>query len=206
MQPSLAVYAEQDSVRIRALYEDGAKAAVLRSENDGEFEIITLLESSHEYVDSTVKSGVEYKYKIRAYSEGYSDSVTRTVLFEYGGIYLQAEGISLHMEVAEDVYLQHTETWEQDMVLVNYSGRTLPVVERGEHRVKNIQKKAYVTFEQKKVFEDICSAEQTFYRDGNGNAFACAVSGVQFTRYRDSGYHVTFEVTEVGKEEVVINV
>ena len=121
-------------------------------------------------------------------------------------MYLQGGGTLIHLTKAEDTFLTHSEALSQDVALIFYSGRKKPVAERGEHRTRTIQKKAFISFEEKDLFETIAASEDAFYRDKDGNAFACAVSSVQYTRYQDAGYHVSFEITEVEQEGVVINV
>ena len=205
VQPTLSLNVEQNRVRITTEHE--ADAAVLRSENNGAFEVIALLAAGEtEYVDETVKSGATYTYKVRAYSAGYSDSSSRSVSFKFEGIYLQSGSDTLHLTMAEDKFLAHTETLSREVVLTHYSGRALPMAERGEHRTRKIQKKAYISLEDKKRFEAIIDADEIFYRDKDGNAFACVIGTPQYTRYQDRGYHVTFEATEVEREGVVVNV
>ena len=80
------------------------------------------------------------------------------------------------------------------------------MAERGEHTTRKIQKKAFISFEEKNLFETVAAAEDGFYRDSDGNTLACAVGSPQYTRYQNVGYHVSFEITEVEKEGVVINV
>lgn len=207
VQPTMTVLPEKERISILTDYADGTKVAILRSERDGVFEIITVLEDGEkEYVDETVKSGKTYTYKARAYAEGYSDSSSRTVSFEFDGIYLQSGGETLHMTMSEDTFLPHTETVSREVVLTHYSGRELPVAERGEHSTRRVQKKAYIGFAKKELFERIAVSDNVFYRDKDGNAFACVISAPQYARYQDRGLHVSFEIIEVEKERVVINV
>lgn len=207
VQPTLSLLSEIEKVTIIAGYAEGVKAAVLRSDNGKDFEVITILEAgATDYVDDTVKAGKTYTYKIRAYAEGYTDSASRSVFFDFEGIYLQGEGNAIHLTKSEDTFLTHSEALSGDIVLNYYSGRMLPVVERGEHKTRKIQKKAFITFDEKELFENIVASGNVFYRDSDGNAFACAVGSPQYTRYQNAGYHVSFEITEVEREGVVINV
>lgn len=207
VQPTLALLSETAKVTISAGHAEGTKAAVLRSENGGEFEVISILEDGvTDFVDDTVKSGAAYTYKVRVYAEGYADSASRSVSFDFEGIYLQGGGMLIHMTKAEDTYLTHSEALSQDVALTFYSGRKHPVAERGEHTTRRAQKKAFIAFEEKCLFETIVASENVFYRDSDGNALACVVSSLQYTRYHKDGYHVSFEITEVEKEGVVINV
>ena len=207
VQPTMTMLPEKERVRIIADHVDGTKATVLRSENGGEFEIIAVMEDGvTEYVDETVKSGVAYTYKVRAYAEGYSDSVSRSVSFEFEGIYLQGEGVSLHLTKTEETFLPHSEAVSRELVLMRYSGRKSPVAERGEHSTRTIQKKAFINFKEKELFERIAASNNVFYRDKDGNALSCVISSSQYARYQDIGYHVSFEITEVEREGVVLNV
>lgn len=207
VQPTLALYPEKDMVRMKIEHASGTKAAILRSPEYEAYEVIAVLEDGvTEYVDKEMKSGVRYAYKARAYNTGYSDSAVKSTSAEFDGIYLQSDAGTIHLTSAEDKYMQHTETMEQEMALIKYSGRELPVAEYGEHRTRQAQKKAFVSHKDKKRFEEICHSEKVFYRDGDGNAFECAVSSVQYTRYMNAGYHVSFVVAEVEKEGVVLNV
>lgn len=207
VQPILSMNVEQNRVRILAEHDAGTSVAVLRSENNGAFKVIAVLgDGETEYMDETVKSGASYTYKVRAYSAGYSDSSSRSASFKFEGIYLQGNGDTLHLTMAEEKFFTHTETLSLEMVLTHYSGRIHPMVEKGEHRTRRIQKKAYVSFEDKKRFEAIIEADEILYRDKDGNSFACVIGTPQYTRYQDRGYHVTFEATEVEREGVVINV
>lgn len=207
VQPTLTLLPEREKVMVIAGHAEGTRAAVLRSENGKDFEVVAVLEDgSTDFLDDTVKSGATYTYKIRAFAEGYSDSASRSVSFSFEGIYLQSDSESLHMTKAEDTFLTHSEALGQELTLTYYSGRELPVSERGEHKTRSIQKKAFITFEEKECFERIAASENVFYRDKDGNALACAVTSLQYVRYQDAGYHVSFEITEVDREGVVINV
>jgi len=173
VQPTLALLPETAKVTISAGHAVGTKAAVLRSENGKDFEIISVLEDGvTDFVDNTVKSGVSYTYKVRAYAEGYADSASRSVSFNFEGMYLQGGGTLIHLTKAEDTFLTHSEALSQDVALTFYSGRKKPVAERGEHRTRTVQKKAFISFEEKDLFETIAASEDAFYRDKDGNAFA----------------------------------
>ena len=207
VQPTLVLLPETAKVTISAGHAEGTKAAILRSENGGEFEVISVLEDGvTDFVDDTVKSGATYTYKVRAYLEGYADSATRSASFSFEGIYLQGNGRFIHMTKAEDTFFTHSEALGREVTLRYYSGRELPVAERGEHKTRSIQKKAYIEFEEKALFETIAESKNAFYRDSDGNALACVVSSTQYNRYKNAGCHVSFEITEVEKEGVVINV
>ena len=207
VQPTLVLLPETAKVTISVGHAEGTKAAILRSENGGEFEVISVLEDGvTDFVDDTVKSRATYTYKVRAYLEGYADSATRSASFSFEGIYLQGNGRFIHMTKAEDTFFTHSEALGREVVLKYYSGRELPVAERGEHKTRNIQKKAYIEFEEKALFETIAESEKAFYRDSDGNALACVVSSTQYNRYKNAGCHVSFEITEVEQEGVVINV
>ncbi len=207
VQPTFEAYTKKNSITIRISRASGTKAAILRAEKGTEYKVIAVLgEEETEYTDLEVRSGTWYRYMVRAYSEGYCDSAPKSAAFEFEGFYLQSDDAVLHLTKSDEKNTPHTEDIEKDAALVNYSGREYPVSERGEFKNRKVRKRMYVTGEEKKILDAMCSAENLFYRDANGNAFACALTAVHYSRFITGGYIAEFDVYEVSRDEVVINV
>jgi hypothetical protein len=89
---------------------------------------------------------------------------------------------------------------------MNFSGREYPMIERGEFTTIEINRRFYVSPEDKRILDGLCKEERIFYRDTKGNAFPAAIRSVSYDAYMGDGYLATIDLIRLNEEEVVVNV
>lgn len=203
--PSLIIQIDGTGVRLTAEdVPDGARIAFLRSENGGDYKVIAVDET--DFVDTKTKARTKYTYIARAFAAGFADSDPSSAAVMLDGMCLNAEGLELHLTVSSDKYLAIGETVSKETSVTNYSGREYALVERGEFTTWELERRFFVTEEQREVLEKFLDVNSAFYRDSRGRAFACAVLSIKYNEYMDEGYIVTISLTRIDEEEVIINV
>ena len=196
--PKLMVRQDGARVILDAEHEAGTKLAIIRN---GKTIAIT---ADASYEDDLVLSGTEYEYKVRAYADGYADSVTVSAMVCYEGFLLKGKEKEVNCTVSEQKFLSLSIHDEQEAELMQYDGRGYPVLETGTSKSKVITRSATVTDEQYRDILEI-SKEPAYYRDREGNGFACAVSIDSCNRYMGMKYSLTLTMTQIDEEEVLLN-
>lgn len=203
--PNLIIQIDGTGVRLTAEdVPDGARIAFLRSENGGDYKVIAVDET--DFVDRKTKARTKYTYIVRAFADGFADSDPSSAAVMLDGMCLNSEGLELHLTVSSDKYLAIGETVSKETSVTNYSGREYALVERGEFTTWELERRFFVTEEQREVLEKFLDVNSAFYRDSRGRAFACAVLSIKYNEYMDEGYIVTISLTRIDEEEVIINV
>ena len=180
------------------LYEEGLKLAIIRN---GEVIAVT---DGRSYEDDTVLDEVEYEYKVRAYAEGYADSAVHSAIVFYTGFLLKGESKEVNCTVSEQKFLSLSVQDEQEAELMRYEGRRFPVLETGTAKNMVLTRTVTVTDEQYRDLLEISEAP-AYYRDREGNGFACAVSISSCNRYMGERYNLTLTMTRTDEEGVLLN-
>lgn len=196
--PQLSIRQDGARVILEAEHEEGTKLAILRNG-----EVIAVTEEGS-FEDNTVLSETEYEYKVRAYADGYADSVTLSAMVCYKGFMLQNDSKEVNCTISEQKFLPLSMQNGSESYLVQYDGREFPVLETGTTKSHVITRQTTVTTEQYRDIEEI-SRGPAFYRDIEGNAFACAVEINSCNRYMGRCYSLTLTITRLDKEEVLLN-
>jgi len=196
--PQIAVRQDGARVILEAEHEEGTKLAIIRNGK-----VIAVTEEST-YEDTTVLCGTEYEYRVRAYAEGYADSVTVSAMVFYEGFLLRGETKEVNCTVSEQKFLSLSIQQEQEAELMRYEGREFPVLETGTAKSKVLTRTATVSDEQ---YRDLLEISETpaYYRDKEGNGFACALSIGSCNRYMGKKYSLTLTITRIDEEEVLLN-
>lgn len=181
--------------------------AVMRQEKGKTAECIALFEGIEtEYVDSTLRSGIEYSYFVRAFNSGYTDSDREYVFVTLNGMQLTSDELEVNLTISEERFQAYTETLTRETAMLNFSGREYPLVERGEFTEQKISRMYFANDKEREILSEMLKRPKAFYRDSKGNAFPCALVGVSFKQYKDSGYNASIELIRISAEEVDINV
>ena len=196
--PTVAVRQDGARVILDVEHEEGTKLAILRNG-----EIIAITDESS-YVDDTVLSEVGYEYKVRAYVDGYADSATVFATVYYEGFILKGDTKEVNCTVSEQKFLSMSVRDEQEAELIHYDGREFPVLESGTSKSQVITRTVTVSSEQYRDLLEI-SKGTAYYRDKEGNGFACAVSIGSCNRYMGTKYSLTLTITRIDEEEVLLN-
>lgn len=196
--PRIGVWQEGARVVLVVEHEEGTEVAILRNEK------VIAVTSGFSYEDDTVLNGVEYEYKARAYADGYADSEAVSALVYYEGFILKGGEKEVNCTVSEQKFLSLSKQDEQESELIRYEGRMFPVLETGSSKNEVITRVVTVTDEQYRDLLEI-SEGPAYYRDKEGNGFACAVSISSCNRYMGMRYNLTLTMTRLDEEEVLLN-
>lgn len=196
--PRIGVWQEGARVVLVVEHEEETEVAILRN---GEVIAVT---SGFSYEDDTVLNGIEYEYKARAFADGYADSEAVSAMVYYEGFILKGEEKEVNCTVSEQKFLSLSKQDEQESELIRYEGRMFPVLETGSSKNEVITRVVTVTDEQYRDLLEI-SEGPAYYRDKEGNGFACAVSISSCNRYMGMRYNLTLTMTRLDEEEVLLN-
>lgn len=196
--PTVEIRQEGAKVILEIEHEEGTLLAIIRNEK-----IIAVTDASV-FEDRTVLSEEEYEYKVRAFDEGYADSVKVSAMVSYPGFILSGSGEEVNCTVSEQKFIGLSMQREQEAELIRYDGREYPVLEVGTSRSEVLTRTVTVTDEEYEKIQKI-SERPAFYRDKEGHAFTCAVSVGTTNRYMGERYSVALTMTRVDEEEVLLN-
>lgn len=204
---SMIAIPENDHARLEFTIPSGTSAAVIRYDDKGNITVLAMLLGSEVvYEDDTICPDREYAYAIRTYVNGYTDSTLRRVTVNYSGAIMKADDEYLHLQLSEEQWMPHSEEIEQDIAIMRFTGRTLPLTERGEFMTVTINKRFYLPLEEKAKLDRFSKAKSIFYRDFRGNAWKAAITGVSYDTYMSDGYIASIKMIRTAEDEVIINV
>lgn len=188
--------------RVRVEFVTTSAAAIVRVEGGTEKVLALVSPTDTVYEDSTVKAGVPYTYIVRAYVNGYTDSVPRSVTVNYEGAFIA----DLHLNTSQNKFPRHSGSIERGMAVMKFSGREYPMIERGEFTDYQLTKEFFVTPEQRLRLEELAKEKTVYYRDNRGNAFEVAIQRLTYEAWMNEGYNVNISMIRTAEEEVVVNV
>lgn len=204
---SMTAIPENDHVRLEFAIPSDTSAAVIRYESGDNMKVLaTLSQTDVMFIDDTVCPDTEYEYAIRTFVNGYTDSTLRHVSVNWAGAIIKAGDEKLHLYVSDAQFNPHNEEIAREMAVINYSGRELPLVERGEFTSVSVTKKFYIPLNDKKVLDRFSKANSIHYRDSRGNTFKAAITGISYTEFMDDGYVATINMIKTAEDEVIMNV
>lgn len=188
--------------RVRVEFVTTSAAAIVRVEDGNEKVLALVSPTDTVYEDLTVKAGVPYTYIVRAYVNGYTDSVPRSVTVNYEGAFIA----DLHLNTSQNKFPRHSGSIERGMAVMKFSGREYPMIERGEFTDYQLTKEFFVTPEQRLRLEELAKEKTVYYRDNRGNAFEVAIQRLTYEAWMNEGYNVNISMIRTAEEEVVVNV
>ena len=192
----------ENSVQLIGSYTS-TNVALIRVE-DGEETVVAM---AAEAVDKHIAGDTEYIYILRSWNTGgYSDSGAVHVVCNFDGSIISDENDELILNKSEDTFFKHEETVARDYAALQFIGREYPVIERDEFSSVQIEKRFYVTREQKKVLDRISKQPAVFYRDSRGNAFKAVITSVRYSGYMSRDYIAEISIMRTAPDEVIINV
>ena len=203
---TLVTVAGDPAVNLSYTLPQNVSAVLMRSLNDVEKVLAHLDPLETTYRDDTVAGNQNYKYWIRTYEDGYTDTAKITTSVSFEGSILNGSKGSLNLKVSEEKFLPHAETVSRAFEVMNFSGREYPMIERGEFTTVEISKRFFVTPSEKITLDSLCKEEHVLYRDTKGNAFPAAVKSAEYNAYMNEGYLTTISLIRLYEEEVLINV
>ena len=194
------------AVRIGYTLPADTSAALMRKQGDETKILANLNPNLYEYIDDTVSSETVYKYFIRTYVNGYTDTTELEAFANFDGAIFQIENEFLHLKTSDETYLPHSEEISAPYALNEFSGRNYYVIERGETINLEISRRFFVEKDQKKLLDKMSLAESVYYRDNKGNAFRAAILKTSYDAHMGDGYLATIRIVRLNEEEVEVNV
>ena len=205
---ALVTVAGDPAVNLSYTLPDDVSAVLMRSLADGSEEKVVAHLESYEttYRDDTVAANQNYKYWIRTYVDGYTDTAKIAASVSFEGCILNGSGSWLNLSISDEKFPPHTENISRELALMKFSGREFPMSERDEFTTVEISRRFYVSEGHKKALDGFCKEDRVFYRDTKGNAFPVAIKSIEYTTFMDDGYLGSFTMVRLGEEEVQVNV
>lgn len=197
---------KETSVLIEYTLPSGTAGALLRYVGD-EYKVLAVLDNNAaQYVDDTVEPGINYRYVIRTYINGYTDTTPKAVTVRFDGAIIASADGTIRLRLSEENFIPYSETMSRDMSVMQFSGREYPMIERGTFTTVEFNRRFFVTFEEKKLLDSMAKTKNLFYRDDKGNAFECAVISISYTEFRNEGYIAQVSMIRTAEDEVILNV
>lgn len=203
---ALVTVAGDPAVNLSYTLPTNTSAVLMRSLNDEEKVLAHLDVYSTSYRDDTVAGNQNYKYWIRTYEDGYTDTAKITTSVSFEGSILNGSKASLNLKRSEEKFLPHSESISRELELMKFSGREFPMSERSEFTTVEISKRFFVTPSEKITLDSLCKEAHVFYRDTKGNAFPAAIKSAEYNAYMSDGYLGSFTMVRLNEEEVLLNV
>lgn len=197
---------ENEHAKLEFTIPEDTDAALIRYDDKGDTKILAGNLQTGIYIDDTICPDREYAYTVRTYVNGYTDSTLKRITVHYSGAYLKSENDALHLDLSEEQFLPHSEDIAREIAIMNFSGRELPMVERGEFTTNTVTKRCYLPIENKATLDRMAKAKSVYYRDSRGNAFKAAITQVSYTEYMNDGYIANITMIKTAEDEVIVNV
>lgn len=162
-------------------------------------------DDSMTYIDYNVASDKMYRYFVRSYVDGYSDSDKQIVQVKINGFVLQNDAGYVNVLLSSESFMPYSNTISIDKSINYYSGRNFGVVEFGEHQTRSITRECIVNPQQYDALKDIyLSYKPAIYRDDRGNLFACVVENIPSKNaVLNQKYSVSVTVSQIDYEEEI---
>lgn len=185
---------------------EGTNAVLMRSLGTSEKVIAKLNEFDTAYRDDTVAANVNYKYWIRTYVDGYTDTTKIDASVSFEGSILNGAEASLNLNTSNEKFLPHSEDISREYALLSLSGREYQLIERSEFTKVEFTRRFHVSAVQRKVLDALSKEDTLFYRDTKENAYSVGLKRVHYDEFMDDGYIATLEFARLNDEEVMLNV
>lgn len=162
-------------------------------------------DDTNKFTDYCIASNVNYKYFVRSYADGYTDSNIISATTEIKGIILQNDNFSINAKKSDEQYTPYSDTLGVEKAVNMYSGRRYGVVDFGEHRSREITRDVLINESDYKVLSDAFLQGKTMvYRDSRGNLIHCLLNDLTFNNaVLDMMYKVSITVTQIEESEEI---
>ena len=203
---SLVTEAGIPAVRIGYTLPADTNAVLIRKLGTEEKILAQLDPLESKYVDDTVSAGTVYRYVIRTYVNGYTDTSELQAHADFEGAIFQTDEGYLNLKASDEKFLSHSEEISAPYALNEYSGRSYYVIERGETIENKVSRRFHVAKNQKAMLDKFSLVESVFFRDNKEHAYRAAILKTAYESYMDDGYIATISLVRLNEEEVQINV
>lgn len=203
----MAVYSQTDHVVVKLLKNMPVNSVLYRQEQGKDAEPVHKFLSDN-YTDYNIKCGCLYKYFVRTYDNGYTDSRKETVVTNFNGFSLSDVGSNnnINFTLSDENYMPLAKTRKREKKLCNYIGRKYPIVEVTEFVSNVITRTFKTTASELDMLYAMDSGKVLVYRDQFGNLFGCVITEISAVNdeNNDDYFKVTIKVEQVERDDEVI--
>lgn len=179
-------------------------AIVYKSENNSSYIPIGKIMDNGSFIDYNVANSKLYRYFVRSYVDGYTDSDIQLAQVTIKGVVLQSDTSYIKLRLSQNSYMDYSKTVQTEKVIKKYSGRQYGVAEFGEFREKAIDLSTTVTQDELETLENLYySNEVLVYRDFRSNKFYCVIENLNITQVTMKYYNVELTVQQIDNTEEV---
>ena len=179
-------------------------AIVYKSENNSSYIPIGKIMDNGSFIDYNVANSKLYRYFVRSYVDGYTDSDIQVAQVTIKAVVLQSDTSYIKLRLSQNSYMDYSKTVQTEKVINKYSGRQYGVAEFGEFREKAISLSTTVTQDELETLENLYySNEVLVYRDFRSNKFYCVIENLNITQVTMKYYNVVLTVQQIDNTEEV---
>lgn len=202
-QPTMLVTQGNNVITIKT---DTVGSILYKSKDNGVNYIpIYKFDDSKGFIDYKVANNIIYKYFIRKYVDGYTDSKIQIAQVSIKGIIIQSNNKVVKAVLSNEQFMPYSESLYVENALNNFVGRVYPICEFGEHIERTLTRKFLL---DKTSYETLQSIHTSFttvmYRDCFGNMFPCSIDVVQGENaIMNTMYNVSVTLTQIDEQEEI---
>lgn len=202
-QPIALVTQANNAITIKT---DTVGSILYKSKDNGVNYIpIYKFDDSKVFTDYKVANNKIYKYFIRKYVDGYTDSKIQIAQVCIKGIIIQSNNKVVKAVLSNEQFMPYSESLYTEKALNNYVGRVYPVCEFGEHIERTLTREFLL---DKISYETLQSIHTSFttvmYRDSFGNMFPCSIDIVPGENaIMNTMYNVSVTLTQIDEQEEI---
>ena len=199
--PNITISQDNANVLITT---DTENAILYKSDDDINFIPIHKFDSSKSYIDYRVAHNTKYKYFIRKFDTGYTDSVIESAQIKIKGIILQNDTVTLNAKLSKNPFMNYTQELGTEVAVNFYSGREYGVAEFGEHKSKSITLEIAILKKELEKIQTLLFINKTItYRDFRGDNFQCIIENATITQENRNYYYVGIIINKIEESEEI---
>ena len=181
-------------------------AMIYKSENNSDYIPISNIGEDGTYTDYKVASDSKYRYFVRNYADGYTDSDKQLGQITLKGVILQNELGYVNLRLSSSQFMNYNKSISTEKVINKFSGRQYGVSEFGEYREKSISLSVALLEDELAKLEELYYSNQVLvYRDFRGSKFHCVIENIGETQLTRNYYTLDLTIYQVdGREEINI--
>lgn len=202
-KPSIIVTTKNHEVVITS---NVVGSIIYKSEDKSEYIPIGKIADNNMFIDYNIADSRMYRYYVRSYKDGYTDSDIQLAKVTIKGVILQNDKGYLNLRLSQNPFMDYNKTITSERVIKKYSGRRYGVVEFGDYIEQPITLSTTLTQEETTTLEELYNSNQVLvYKDFRGNKFYGVIHDINITQITKKYYNVNLTISRVdGSEEVSV--
>lgn len=179
-------------------------AFVYKSEDKRDYIPVGKIGENYSFMDYNVADSRMYRYYVRSYENGYTDSDIQLAQVSIKGVMLQNDKGYVKLRLSQNMFMDYNKSISAEKVINKYSGRQYGVAEFGDYRECSISLSVALTQDELNDLNDLYfNNEILVYKDFRGNKFYCVIENINITQIISEYYNVDLVVHRVDETEEV---